>query len=204
MSTQTTAELQSCIERLQRGDETARDELVTRACKRMEKLTRTMLRGYPHLQRWQDTDDVFQGATLRLCKALRQMTPASAEHFLHLAAVAIRRELVDLARHYFGPQGTAAFHATPAEGLAGDTPAGREAPASTHDPGKLAVWTELHEQIASLPDEEREVFDLLWYHGLTQADAAAMLGVSERTILRRWQSARLHLMENLQYDLPGM
>jgi DNA-directed RNA polymerase specialized sigma24 family protein len=38
------------------------------------------------------------------------------------------------------------------------------------------------------------VFDMLWYQGLTQAEAAALLQVSERTLQRRWRAAceRLH------------
>ncbi len=53
-----------------------------------------------------------------------------------------------------------------------------------------------------LPAEEREVFDLLWYQELSQAEAAALLGVSERTIKRRWQSARIMLHDALKGEIP--
>jgi RNA polymerase sigma factor (sigma-70 family) len=53
-----------------------------------------------------------------------------------------------------------------------------------------------------LPNKEHEVFDLLWYQGLTQDEAAQLLGVSKRTIKRRWQSARLQLFEALGGHLP--
>jgi RNA polymerase sigma-70 factor (ECF subfamily) len=53
-----------------------------------------------------------------------------------------------------------------------------------------------------MPDEEREIFDLLWYQGLSQAEAATLLKVSERTIKRRWQSARLKLHHALRGGLP--
>jgi RNA polymerase sigma factor (sigma-70 family) len=56
-----------------------------------------------------------------------------------------------------------------------------------------ARMTELHRQIDGLPAEEREVFDLLWYQELPQAEAAALLGVSVPTIKRRWLSARRRL-----------
>ncbi len=55
----------------------------------------------------------------------------------------------------------------------------------------------MHEQVERLPPEEREVFDLCWYHDLTQEEAAAALGVSVRTIKRRWLRARLRLQELL-------
>jgi RNA polymerase sigma-70 factor (ECF subfamily) len=68
----------------------------------------------------------------------------------------------------------------------------------TYEPGRLAQWCELHEQIAALPEEEREVCELLWYQGLTQSEAAGVLAVSERTVKRRWQTVRLKLHEMFQ------
>jgi RNA polymerase sigma-70 factor (ECF subfamily) len=58
----------------------------------------------------------------------------------------------------------------------------------------LAQWTELHQQINAMPDEERELVDLLFYQGLTQAEAAEVLNVSVRTIQRRWHAllCKLH------------
>src|SRR5256885_9614190 len=50
-------------------------------------------------------------------------------------------------------------------------------------------WTELHEQIGALPDEEREVVGLLFYQGLSQAETAEVLGISLRTVQRRWHDA---------------
>ena len=49
---------------------------------------------------------------------------------------------------------------------------------TTYEPGRLAEWTGFHAQVEALPEEEREVFDLLFYQGLPQAEAAAVLGVS--------------------------
>ena len=44
--------------------------------------------------------------------------------------------------------------------------------------------------------------DLLYYQGLTQAEAAEVLGVSERTVKRRWQAARLALHDALGGEIP--
>jgi RNA polymerase sigma-70 factor (ECF subfamily) len=68
----------------------------------------------------------------------------------------------------------------------------------------LAEWGEFHEQIGRLPEEEREVFDLLWYQGLSHAQAAELLQLSTKTIQRRWQAACLRLHEALQGNLPGL
>jgi DNA-directed RNA polymerase specialized sigma24 family protein len=85
-----------------------------------------------------------------------------------------------------------------------DTPRASSDPGdSSHNPSRLAAWTEFREQIGALPDEEREVFDLVWYQGLSQAQPAALLQVSTRTIERRWQAARLRVYEALQGNMPG-
>jgi RNA polymerase sigma-70 factor (ECF subfamily) len=191
MNDTSNADLLALIERLGSGDQSARDGLIEHTCERLRRLTRGMLRQFPALRRWEQTDDVLQNALLRLLRALQVCPPESAAHFLHLAARQIRRELLDLARHYQGPLGPGANH----ESMA--TPEGSpdEPAAATHDPGALAVWREFHERVEALPDEERAVFDLLWYQGLTQPEAAALLGVSVPTVKRRWMAARLRLQD---------
>ena len=61
------------------------------------------------------------------------------------------------------------------------------------EPSTLAEWTDFHEKVQRLPQTEREVFDLLWYEGLTQAETAQLLGVTDRTVKNRWRSAKLEL-----------
>src|SRR5262249_28107777 len=76
----------------------------------------------------------------------------------------------------------------------GSTPPGEQEPSvSTYDPQKLGSWTEFHQQVEALPAQEREVFGLLWYHRMSQADAAAVLNVSLAPVKRWWRSARLGL-----------
>jgi len=196
--------IQGWIDRLKAGDQSARDELLRVACERLTRLARKMLHSYPRVKRWEETDDVFQNAMLRLHRSLAQVTPPTVCDFFRLAALNIRRELLDLAKHYYGPQGQGAHHATQ-----GDKDPESSRPAARYDPGtisqepsRLAAWTEFHAQVGALPDEERAVFDLLYYQGLSQAEAGDLLAVSERTIKRRWQSARLKLHEALNGELP--
>jgi RNA polymerase sigma-70 factor (ECF subfamily) len=194
--------LQACLDRLRGGDESARDELFRHACGRLEKLTRAMLRDYPGVRRWEETGDVYQNAMLRLCRALKDVPIPSVRDFYRLAALQVRRELVDLARHHYGPQGAGAHHASQAPDAS--MAPGYEAADVSHDPGRLALWTELHRQVERLPDEEREVFDLLFYQGLKQEEAAALVGVTVRTIKSRWRDVRLKLHEALGGELPGV
>jgi RNA polymerase sigma-70 factor (ECF subfamily) len=188
------------LHRLKAGDEQARDALLAHACQRLRCLTRRMLRSYPGVRRWEQTDDVLQNAMIRLNRALSKVPLDSAQHFWNLAAQQIRRELIDLARHYLRTAGPGNKHHTEARGRAADDPGGllqAQAGHRAHEPGSLEDWTAFHEQVEALPEEEREVFNLLWYEGMTQKEAAAFLGVGLRTVKRRWQVARVLLRQAL-------
>jgi RNA polymerase sigma factor (sigma-70 family) len=169
-------------------------------------LTRKMLHGWDRVRRWEQTDDVMQNAMVRLYRSLAEAKPVRVVDFFRLAALHIRRELHDLAKHYYGPRGHGYNHATvarkgPCAEEAGD-PMSWEPGDADEDPANLAAWAEFHARIEHLPDEEREVFDLLWYQDLSQAECAELLGVSERTVKRRWASARLRLHEIAEGALP--
>jgi RNA polymerase sigma factor (sigma-70 family) len=174
------------------GDAAALDALLRHFGERMTALTRRMLGSFERVKRWADTDDVLQNATVRLLSAIREVRPATPRDFLALATLQIRRELIDLARHFYGPEGIGANHDSQPNrdsGYAG----GAEPSDPSHEPSSLAQWTELHQQIAALPAEERDVVGLLFYQGLSQAEAAAVLQMSLRTLQRRWHDALIKL-----------
>jgi RNA polymerase sigma-70 factor (ECF subfamily) len=198
-----TIELQGYLDRMRAGDLAARDELFRHACRRLERLTRKMLKGFPGVKRWEQTDDVLQSALVRLLRALQDVQPASARDFFALTAEQIRRELLDLARHYYGPHGEGANHASHAGNGSWSRPAYDKADLS-HEPGALAAWSEFHQQVSRLPPEEREVVDLLFYQELTQPEAARLLDVTVRTVQRRWQAALLQLHDILKAQWPGL
>ena len=154
-----------------------------------------MLRRYPHLQRWEQTGDVLQTAVMRLHRSLRKVKPDSVRSFLGLATVEIRRTLIDLLRHHFGPHGAAAHHHSDFLPSARDADQGVLPGVPDHDDAaeSLEAWTSFHEAMDSLPEDEREVMHLGWYGGMQQAEMADVLGVSVSTIKRRWYRARLHL-----------
>jgi RNA polymerase sigma factor (sigma-70 family) len=55
------------------------------------------------------------------------------------------------------------------------------------------MWGDFHDKVEALPDEEREVVELLWYQDLPQHEAAEVLGVDPSTVKRRWRAARQKL-----------
>jgi RNA polymerase sigma-70 factor (ECF subfamily) len=197
MSEPSTSPTAANLERLRAGDPDARNALLSHTRERLQRLARRMLRGYHDIGRWEDTDDVLQNALVRLSRALDAAAPTSVRHFYRLAAVQIRRELEDLADRYRGPCGVGANHQTDQHGAA---LAGAAAP--SEEPASAEVWSEFHRQVEALPDDEQEVVALLWYGGLSQEAAAQTVGVSVRTIKRRWLSARLVLARALGGSAP--
>ncbi len=192
-----------CLARAQAGDDAARDELLQLTRQRLTALTRVMFKDFPGLRRWVEADDVFQNATLRLHRSLEKVTLQSLREYYRLAARQIRRELIDLVRHYYGPQGIGANHESWNRPTSDDARPGPEPQGSTLEPERLAVWSEFHQHVERLTDEEREAFELLWYQGLTHAQAAEVLEVSTKTVQRRWKDACLSLRQALRGELPG-
>lgn len=187
MSDSTTAHLQELLNRHRAGDGAARDGLLEHSLDRLRLLARKMFRRNADLKAYDETDDVVSKAMVRLYKALDSVHPETVRAYFAIAANHIRWVLRDLARE---PGRTRITY--------GDSVP--EPPAGGDEPADLEEWTAFHEAIEKLPEPERELFDLLLYQGLEQAEAAALLGIPLRTFKRKWQHARLMLSEALGDD----
>jgi RNA polymerase sigma-70 factor (ECF subfamily) len=165
-----------------------------------------MLEGNQALLRWETVEDVHQEALMRLDRALKSVEVPTTAAFFGLAAQQVRRALVDLARHHFGPEGQGAHHSTIADNVSRDDrlAMARDPAATSCDSGRLMAWSEFHHQVESLDEEERQVVELIWYAGMSQAEAAQVLGVSERTVMRRWLAARVRLVRALGPTLADL
>lgn len=183
--------LEDLLNRFEAGDDEAGDALLRAVYARFERLTQNMLRNYPNVRRWCDSSDVLHGALVRMLRSLRTVRPANVRDFLNFAALNIRRELLDLARHY------RSLKVVPI----GDREENDSSPlAEIAAPGEaldLELWSSFHERVEQLPCKEREVVSLTFYHGWTQAQIAEVLGIDERTVRRHWRSACLILNDAL-------
>lgn len=188
----TTIVLQNYLDRWRDGDEQARDELIARSCERLRRLTRTILHAnFARVRAAEETDDVLQTALLRLMSALKVSPPDTVVAYFRLAALQIRRVLLDLIRHHFGPHGDAARQ-QPLPPPPGSGPGWEEA-APAAGPEGVAMWREFLDRVDALPPDELEVVDLLYFEKLTQPKAAELLGVPLITVRRRWMAARVRL-----------
>ena len=166
-------------------------ELLGRAAGRLRWLGANLLyRSYARLTHPPlnlKSDEMLSAVVERLLKALRAVRPGTVRQFFALASQHMRWELNDLARRLDQQPRLASL---PESGIA----AGRE-PTGGWDitPNALRMLT----TIDGLPEEEREVFNLVRVQGLTYGEAADLLGVSAKTVQRRLNRGLLSLDEAL-------
>src|SRR5262249_36704862 len=165
-------------------------ELLERAAGRLRVLCATFLyKRYPRLSRPPvnlEADEMLGGVVAGLLTALRTRRPSAVRQFFALANQHMRWQLNDLARRLDERPAAAALAES---GVLA-------APASTASRLSLDGLRML-EAIEGLPEDEREVFDLVAIQGLSHAETATLVGVSDKTVQRRLNRARLLLAERL-------
>ena len=169
--------------------------LLDRAVRRLHLVCATLLnRSYPRLTRPPlnlEADELLGAVAERLIKALREARPRTVRQLFALANQHIRWELNDLARRLDHQPAAAELN----EGLV-------PAPASSAS-GLTPDGLRMLRAIDQLPEDEREAFDLVRVQGMTQAEAAQLLGVSAVTVKRRLNRGLRLLTEQLGDLQPG-
>jgi RNA polymerase sigma-70 factor (ECF subfamily) len=193
----TTAVVQRYLDELD-GDSPAESivrALLDRSVRRLHLLCATLLhRSYPRLTRPPlnlQTEELLGAIAERLLKALREARPRTVRQLFALANQHMRWELNDLARRLDDQPAAAELN----EGLVPSPPSS----ASGLSPDGLRMLRAIDE----LPEDAREVFDLVRIQGMTQADAAQLLGVSTVTVKRRLSRGLQLLAEQLADPRPG-
>ena len=163
--------------------------LLDRSVRRLEQLCAGLLyRRYPRLTRPPlnlASDELLSAVVERLLKALREARPTTTRQFFALACQHIRWELNDMARRLDERPPVAELRdemmAAPADSVSGPT----------------ADASRILRAIEDLPEAEREAFDLVRIQGMSQAEAAGVLGVSTMTVNRRLHRALQQLAASL-------
>ena len=70
------------------------------------------------------------------------------------------------------------------------------------DEHELQQISDALDELAKVDPALAEVVDLKFFCGFSFAEIAAMRGVSERTVQRQWEKARLYLHRALGHSLP--
>ena len=198
MNDEGSVELQGLLDRLRQGDREARRLLLERACERLRRLAGRMLHGsFPELARRHELDSVVHETWVRLLQALDKTEPPTVADFFRLAAHKFRQVLLDMAqserrraqREVLGLSGA------DSEGAATSTAS------TTSDPARLALWTEFHERVATLSEQERAVFEMHYYLELPQTEIAQVLELHPRKVSYLWIAATEKLGEGLDAAL---
>ncbi|MDH4037795.1 MAG: ECF-type sigma factor [Candidatus Krumholzibacteria bacterium] len=108
-------------------------------------------------------------------------------HFIHIAAAQIRRVLVDHARRRNrNKRGGDLVRVTLSDVTDGTQPS-----------FDLMALNDALERLDAQSTEDRQIVELKYFGGLTEAEIASLLGISERTVRRRWSFARTWLFKEL-------
>jgi RNA polymerase sigma factor (sigma-70 family) len=198
----TSQDIAGLLERLRRGDEAARRAILERAYHRLMRIAGTVFHeDFRSLRDRHDVESVVSVLWIRLVAALEKTQPETPENFFGLVFVHVRHALLDLARSQ---------RRDDARRCNGHLDAGQseEPPAfdpadSSQDPARLALLTEVHQQVATLPDDERTVFDLRYYGGYSQAEIAQLLGLHPRKVSRLWYAATSRLARGMGNTATG-
>jgi RNA polymerase sigma factor (TIGR02999 family) len=180
------ADIWSLVGAVERGDAGAAEALFAALYAELHRLARQELarHGAP----------VSLGVTTLLHEAYLNMAARSGPlfpdraRFMGYAARVMRGLIIDHARRRCAVKRGAQFEITrlgtePAEELADDR--------------ELTPISEALDELAKVDSALAEIVDLRFFCGFSFAEIAAMRGVSERTVQRKWEQARIYLHRSL-------
>ena len=169
------------------GEASALDKLIPLVYTELHRLARLHL--------WHERSDHTLQATELIDEAYLRLVDASRvnwqdrAHFLAVSAQAMRRVLVEYARARGSQRRGAGVRPLPLEAAANVY--------AQQSPDLI----KLDEALTALAGEyprRAQVIELRFFGGLSVADTAAVLGVSEDTVLRDWRLARIWLLRAMK------
>ena len=180
------AQLDSLVEDADAGNVAARAQLFAILYKDLRRMARRALdRGGAHLTISPTT--ILHETYLDISKRTSVIFPDRA-HFMAYAARAMRGLILDYVSSRRAQKRGGAFHITrlPTEGVG-----------PVVDDAELQRIADAVDALATLNPRLAQVVDLKFFCGYSFADIAAMLDLSERTIQRDWDQARLFLHNSI-------
>jgi RNA polymerase sigma factor (TIGR02999 family) len=179
-------DLTELIHRAQRGDPRAADALFDATYRDLRRLARQRLRtGGRHT--FLDTGSLVSEAYLRFAEAGR-LSIKDRLHFMHWAGRVMRSVIVDFARRRGAARrGGGAAHA----GVDVEV-----VPEMSGEAEIVRVHDAL-EHMATFDTRMTQVVEMRYFGGMTEIEIARVLGVTDRTVRRDWEKARLLLRDAL-------
>lgn len=180
----------SLITAAERGEDSAAEALFAALYSELHRLARRELA--------RRVAPVSLGATTLLHQAYIDMAGRHGQafpdraRFMAYAARVMRGLIIDHARNR---------HAQKRGGLFEITSLGTEAVENAVDARELTRISDALDELARSEHSLAEIVDLKFFCGFSFAEIAAMRKVSERTVQRDWQKARIYLYRSIRAEL---
>ena len=180
------------LERIRSGDPDAAGELLSRMYQELKAVAVSCMAHQPADHTLQPTALVHE-AYVRVFGREQPAEANNREHFVRIAAQAMRQVLVDHAR----------AKRTLKRGQ-GDRPVPLDRVLAHFEEQSLDVveFDDVVTALGELDPELARIVELRFFAGLTVRETAQTLSVSPTTVERQWRVARMWLRSRLQYD-PG-
>ncbi len=181
-------EITELLKAAQAGDRAAADQVVARLYADLQRMARSHMRRSGDLTLL-DTQALVHEAWLRLDGVSGTDFP-DRRHFLAYVARAMRSVVIDLVRSRQAERRGGGVQA-----LTLNTAVAELAP---QDEDHVLRVHEALDELAQLEPRLAQVVEMRYFGGLLEHEIARALNVTERTVQRDWQKARLFLAMSLQ------
>jgi RNA polymerase sigma factor (TIGR02999 family) len=187
------SEVTRILSAIEHGEPHAADQLLPLVYEELRRLAAQKLAEEKPGQTLQATALVHE-AYLRLVDTQQAQHWNSRGHFFGAAALAMRRILVDRARHKRSHKAGGGRARCDLDALEIALP---------EIPEDLLALDEALDKLAAADKKAAELVHLRFFAGLALPEAAQLLGISPRTADRLWAYARAWLHQEIQGTAPG-
>lgn len=180
----------SLIDLAEQGDEASAGRLFTLLYRELHRLARHQLARQ---------GEVSISATTLIHETYLDMAAREGQsfpdrgRFMAYAARVMRGLIIDHVRNRLAFKRGGAFEITSLTTSVGD-------PIS--DDQELTRISEALDELAHVDDSLSQIVDLKFFCGFSFSEIADMKDISERTVQRKWEKARIYLHRSLRADLP--
>jgi RNA polymerase sigma factor (TIGR02999 family) len=182
------SELEGLLHAARQGEDAAIDQLCTLLYQELRQIAHARLQRHERMLLLNTTALVHE-AYLRLLQT-RYLDVTDQSHFLAYAACVMRSIIVDFVRQRLAHRrGGGAMHVILQTDIAESVPVREETIMRVNE--ALGILAKVDERLV-------RVVEMRYFAGMSEQDIATALGVTERTVRRDWQKARLLLCTALQ------
>jgi RNA polymerase sigma factor (TIGR02999 family) len=198
MQTPSSDEVTQLLQAWSAGDQTALEKLIPLVDDELQKIAQLYLRREPPGRDLEATE-LINEAFLRLIREPHREWQSRA-HFFAIAAKRMRQILIDYARRNPGSKRTG--KRVPLVEAA-SLPTVPSALTELDNRFELLALDEALYRLAKFDERKSKILELRYFGGLTIAETAEILGVSEATVMREWHLARGWLKRQLAPEQGG-